>query len=253
MGIKTLRQILALPTISVSKGNFGDVGMEFKFGFNAAVGTTEETIWSQGGLYEHPASASTMTVSSDDAADASAGTGARTIQIYGLDGDHLEVNEFITLNGLTAVTTTNSYLRMNRAVVRTVGSGASNAGVIYIGTGTVTSGVPADIFTTVDKNENQTLQALWTVPANKTAYVTRVIASSFGNANSVATIRFKARPDGESFQTKDKFLVTRGEVQIPHVFPIKFEEKTDMEMTGVADTGSLDVSASIEMLIENSA
>lgn len=252
MGILTLEQTLSMPDVAVVKGTFGDVSSQFKFGFNPSVGTTEATIWEQGGLYNYPAVASTMTVSSDDAGDTSAGTGARTVEIMGLDENFGEVTETITLNGLTEVTTANSYIRMNRALVRSAGSGGTNAGVIYVGTGTVTSGVPADVFTSIAKEEGQTLQTLWTVPANKTGYLTRLIASSFGNANSVATIRLKARPENEVFQTKDKFLVTRGEVQIFHRYPIKFDAKTDIEVTGLSDTGTLDVSAAFEMFVENS-
>src|SRR5210317_2657610 len=117
----------------------------YKFGQNAVVGNSMETIWQQGGLYSYPPSASTTTVSSSNANDTSAGTGARTVQIVGLDGDYNEISETIILNGQTAVTTTNSFLRVNRGVVLTAGSGGVNAGIIYVGTGTVTLGVPANI------------------------------------------------------------------------------------------------------------
>lgn len=244
-----LSAFAALRGYLISAGKIKEYDEVFKFGFNPAVGTTEETIWDHGGQYVYPASASAMTVSSSDANDTSAGTGAQTVQIYGLDPGYLEATETVILNGLTAVTTANIYIRMNRMVVRTAGSGGENAGVLYVGTGTVTSGVPANIYSTVAAAENQTLQTFWTVPANCTAYLINVFASSFGNANSVATIRLKARPLGEVFQTKDKFVLTRGVIPLPHFFPIPFAEKTDLEMTGIADTGTLDVSASMEFLI----
>jgi hypothetical protein len=120
----------------------------FKFGQNASVGNSIETIWLEGGLYVYPPSATTMTVSSSDVNDTSAGTGARTVLISGLDGSYNEISETITMNGQTPVTTSNSYLRVNRALVLTAGSGGVNAGIIYVGTGTVTSGVPANKYTT---------------------------------------------------------------------------------------------------------
>ena len=88
----------------------------YKFGQNAVVGNSMETIWQQGGLYSYPPSASTMTVSSSDVNDTSAGTGARTVLISGLNASYNEASETIILNGQTAVTTVNTYIRMNRAI-----------------------------------------------------------------------------------------------------------------------------------------
>lgn len=250
MAFDDLRQILALPSVSVPKGTFGAGSAEYKFGFNGDVGAAEETIWAQGGLYAFPPSASVMTVSSSDANDAAAGTGARTVQIYGLDADYLAVNEIVTLNGQTPVTTTNSYLRMERAIVRSAGSGEEAAGIIYAGTGAVTAGVPANVFTTIAQGENQTLQAFKTIPAGKMGWLNNVIASSFGNANFVATVRLKVRPEGEVFQTKDKFLLTRGAAPFPRRYATSIPEKADIQMTAIA-TGSLDVSGSFELILEN--
>ena len=51
--------------LAVSSGALSPSYKEiYKFGNNPAVGNTLETIWSQGGIYAYPASASTMTVSS---------------------------------------------------------------------------------------------------------------------------------------------------------------------------------------------
>lgn len=49
----------------------------------------------------------------------------------------------IALNGQTAVVSTNTYLMVTQLEVLTVGSGGANAGVIYAGIGTITTGVPA--------------------------------------------------------------------------------------------------------------
>ena len=159
--------------LQVARGQISYHKTIFKFGFNSDIDNSLETVWAQGGLYSHPSSASTMTVSSSSTADTSAGTGARTVEIFGLDADYNEVSETITLNGQTAVTTTNTYLRMNRAIVRSAGSGEQNAGVIYVGTGTVTAGVPANKYATIAVGDNQTLMCVWTVPAGYSAYLTQ--------------------------------------------------------------------------------
>ena len=75
-------------------------------------------------------------------ATSSGSTGARTVKLYGLDKDWNFQEETITLNGQTEVETTNKFIHPYKLEVLTVGSGATNAGVIYAGTGTVTSGVP---------------------------------------------------------------------------------------------------------------
>ena len=116
----------------------------FKFGFNPDVDDSLETVWAQGGLYSYLASASVLKVSSSSTSDTSAGTGARTVELFGLDANYDEISETITLNGQTAVNTTNEFLRINRMVVKSAGTGGQNAGVIYAGTGTVTTGVPAN-------------------------------------------------------------------------------------------------------------
>ena len=225
----------------------------YKFGQNAVVGNSMETIWQQGGLYSYPPSASTMTVSSSDVNDTSAGTGARTVLISGLDASYNETSETITLNGQTAVTTVNTYIRMNRAIVLTAGSGGVNAGIIYVGTGTVTSGVPANIYTTINGDgSNQTLQAFWTVPAGYTAYIYQTNISTGNSSNTPAVLKtvLVARPFGGVFNTKEVIVLTNGNHLQDYSFPIKLTEKTDVEFRAESSSASVDfnVSASLNIL-----
>jgi hypothetical protein len=225
----------------------------YKFGQNAVVGNSMETIWQQGGLYSYPPSASTMTVSSSDVNDTSAGTGARTILISGLNGDYNETSETITLNGQTAVTTVNSYIRMNRVLVLTAGSGGVNAGIIYVGTGTVTAGVPANIYTTINGDgNNQTLQAFWTVPAGYTAYIYQTNISTGNSSNTPAVLKtvLVARPFGGVFNAKEVIVLTDGNHLQDYSFPIKLTEKTDVEFRAESSSASVNfnVSASLNIL-----
>ncbi len=59
--------------LQAALGKLGDAFLEEKYGFNASVSSTEETIWSEGGAYSFPASDSIMTVSSSSTDDAAAG------------------------------------------------------------------------------------------------------------------------------------------------------------------------------------
>ena len=225
----------------------------YKFGQNASVGNSIETIWLEGGLYVYPPSATTMTVSSSDANDTSAGTGARTVLISGLDGSYNEISETITMNGQTAVTTSNSYLRVNRALVLTAGSGGANAGIIYVGTGTVTLGVPANVYTTINGDgTNQSLQAFWTVPANYNAYIYQTNISTGNSSNTPAVLKtlLVARPQGGVFNTKEIIVLTDGNHLQNYSFPITLTEKTDIEFRAESSSGSVsfDVSASMSIL-----
>ena len=243
---RTEEQRLALPNLTIARGEWRGYSTVFKFGFNADVSTTEETVWFQGGAYTHPSSASTMTVSSSDANDTSAGTGARTVQVYGLDGNYDEINETVTLSGQTGVSTSNSYLRVNRMVIRSAGSGETNAGVVYMGTGTVTSGVPANIYSTVGAGFGQTLQTFWTVPNRKTLHLNSLSVSSFGNSNAYVTCSLVVRPQGEVFQVKERFVVTRGTYISDLKYPVAYPSKADVEIRAVASSGTLDVAATFE-------
>lgn len=224
---------------------------EYKFGFNGDVGTTEETIWDVGGLYSYLAAATQLKVSSSDANDDAAGTGARTVQLYGLDGSYEPIDELVTLDGQTVVTTSASFLRIFRIVVRSAGSGLKNAGVIYAGTGTVTDGVPENKYAAISAGMNQTLMCAWTVRNGYRAYLKNIIVSSQGNANQYATVRLVARPPGEVFQTKEKFIVYRSLIVIPHEdISSEFAEHTDLEIRGAADGGTVDVSAAMSIALK---
>ncbi len=170
------------------------------FGYNSDIDTSEESIWPNGGVVPHPSVASVLKISSgsnDDDGDP-AGTGARTVYIAGLDGNYNVVSETVTLNGQTAVNTTNSYLYVNEFYVVTVGSGGSNAGIIYAGTGTVTSGVPAVIYDLIATGFNNRTTAHYCVPAGYTGYMVRgAITTGQASGSTSVTAYFKQHgPDG---------------------------------------------------------
>ena len=93
---------------------------------------------------------------------------------------------------------------------------------------------------------------LWTVPAGYTAFLTKM-ALSTGTATQTPAIlnaSLVARPYGEVFQIKERFTLTDGAHQQFYTFPLKFTEKTDLEMRAFSSSGSVDfdVSASMEFV-----
>lgn len=141
-------------------------------------GTEPEDVWSGGGLYPWLTAAASLEIVSTSAADAAAGTGARTVVIQGLDVNYAEVTQVVTLNGLTAVPIPTQLFRINGASVVTVGTGQTNAGTLTIrnaGAGATRGVIPIGF--------GLLRQAVYTVPAGYQL----VISSVLGVINRVDT------------------------------------------------------------------
>jgi len=86
---------------------------------------------------------------------------------------------------------------------------------------------------------------LWTVPAGFTLYIyqTDVTVATTQN-NKYAKISLVARPLGEVFQVKDLFVKAESQATIEYAFPLKFEEKTDIEYRCIGDSSGADIAIS---------
>lgn len=124
--------------------------------------TTPEVIWPVGGLITQPTSAGATTLVSTSANDAAAGTGARTVLVYGLDANYMKKTEVVTLNGTTPVTCVNNYLRINQMTVLTAGTGKTNAGII---TSIINDGSPKTVCA-IDIADSISHVGHFTVPAD---------------------------------------------------------------------------------------
>lgn len=184
--------------LQVSRGQIQGHSTVIVFGYNPDVDTTEESVWPDGGTVFHPTVASILKISSSSTNDTSAGTGARTVYIEGLDGNYNVISETVTLNGQTAVNTVNSYLYVNSFYVTAVGSGGENAGNINAGTGVVTAGVPAVLYDIIAAGYNNRTTGHYCIPAGYTGYMTEGLFSS-GQASGTTSVTGFLRqhgPDG---------------------------------------------------------
>lgn len=246
--------------LQVARGQIGYHKPYFRFGFANSIGTSQQTIASfitAGNTYVYPASATVMKVSSSSASDTSAGTGARTILVAGLDANYNQINEVVTLNGQTAVNTTNSYLRILYTEILSVGSGAAQAGTIYVGTGVVTAGVPATVYWTSEASYNNWAFAGYTVPAGYTAYVTSyTITSQSTTANinvSAALVIYEYGNGYPEIQSTAR-MTADGNFDRHYDYPFAIGEKSDFELRAWATTGSaVNVTGEIQfVLVKNS-
>jgi hypothetical protein len=243
--------------LQVARGQITNHDTLFQFGVNQSVGTSFSTIWNGGGtLYAYPAAATVFKISSSDANDTSAGTGARTVLINGLDANYAEASETVILNGQTAVNTVNSYIRFHYMEVSTAGSGGTAAGTIYAGTGTVTAGVPATVYGQITIGYNTSTSAMWTVPAGYTAYLTSCTWTS-GNttANIVVTGGIFTRVYGGVFTTESTCKMLAGNSFDRHFdIAVAFAEKTDIEMRAASSTAGSAVTGEFHIIyIKNEA
>ncbi len=251
-----IKQIDGKPRVSsvpylydIAEGNVANHYALHKFGYNSTVGAAEETIWEESTPYSYLAAATVLKISSSDVDDTAAGAGARTVAISGLDTNYDEINETITLNGRTAVNSVNSYLRIFRGRVLTAGATESNEGTIYVGTGAVVAGVPANVYATITVGHNQSLMAFWTVPNAHTAYMTHFYAST-GVANKTTEILLYIRPLNEVFQVQRRYHIIAGVVDRTFTLPLGIVAKSDIEVRGTAAGGGGAISASFDMWYE---
>lgn len=240
--------------LQVSRGQIQGHRNVTVFGFNPDVDVTQVSVWPLPSLITFPAAALQMTVSSTSADDASAGTGARTIVVEGLDANYNEISETVTMNGQTAVTMTKAMLRINYAYVATAGSGNGAAGDIYIGTGTVTAGVPATVYDVIKFDYNNTTTGSYTIPAGYTAYVSQGLfsAGQAGGSNQVQG-RLLTRGTNNIRMTAAITSLNNGVADYVFEYPLAVPEKTTLEATAIGSSNNNACSSMfILVLIKNS-
>lgn len=179
-----------------------------------------------------PTAAVTLEAVSGSANDTSAGSGARTIDVHGLDANYNEIEETVTLNGTTPVALSRSFLRVFAVHTRTVGSNGVAVGTVSIqGTGGGTE------YNRIAAGGNMSLQCVYTVPAGHAAYITAWRASATSAAQVVCRLRATSSPyDNERlpgvFLFQDTIIAN---VSNPAVFqtPLRIPAKTDIKVSGI--------------------
>ena len=205
-------------------------------------------------LYVYSTSADIDSLSSSNAGD------TQKIEVQGLDGNYNLVTQTITLTGQTTKSLNTNLLRVFR--MKNVGS-TNLAGNLYcyVSGGVVTAGVPqtdADVRAIISlhatgDSHNQTLMALYTIPAGKTGYLCSFYASSIGAIKTaVKEIHLDIRPFGQVFQSKHTSSLTDTgtshflhHYSIPEVIPTK----ADIRMQADTDVSGAGVSAGFDLIL----
>lgn len=208
----------------MSYHGYGGSYHQQKFGYIPDIDAADanEEVWDGTGAYGGYLSAATsMTISSGSTDDvATTGTGAWTVTVYGLTvsgSNWVETKETVSLNGQTGVALTNDYIRIYRAFVKTAGTGNVNAGAIYIGSGTITTGVPANVYGQIRAGKGQTNMAIWALPSvleNGVSVGGAAIRRWYGSIGAAqaayAVLNLQVKASGGAWQTKRILHVAEG-------------------------------------------
>jgi hypothetical protein len=235
-------------TINISAGDVSGTSYIEKFGMNVDVDSNKETIWDGGDIYTYISTAETVAITSTSGADSATGTGARTVEIQGLDANHNLVYETLTVGGGAG---TQEFLRVFRAKVVTAGTSGINEGTISItssDTSTELAQIGVDGSGSNAAGRGQTFMALYTVPAGKTAYLTQWTVGC-GKQNTDAVATFLARPEGGAWNAKDIITVSATTYAKDYKIPLQFTEKTDIEVRAYSTTNNSLVSSTFNLIL----
>lgn len=238
--------------LQVGRGQITGHSIVHVFGHNPDVDDgVEATVWPvPGAILGAPASAVTMKISSSSANDTSAGTGARTVFIRGINGTGGYAEETVTLNGQTAVDTANTYEAIESMAVLTVGSGGVNAGTIYAGTGTVTAGVPAVPYSAIGVGDNVSLVGSWTCPTGYTGYlVSGKVTTGTTNANQYVLAKLKQRGVDGIVRTAAITTIASNPAWYDFRYPIKVSAGETILATATGRGNNNDVSSYFQIVL----
>jgi hypothetical protein len=202
--------------LDVARGSISNSKIVHKFGANFDIdqGTDPESVWSGGGIYPWASLSSAQTIYclSTDAGDTT------TLTIEGLDANYDEISETVTLTGTSAVTTSNTFLRVFRMTYH-----ATNVGTITARTVSASGTIVAQI----DAGYAQTLMAVYTVPAGFTAYLVALDATIDGTKS--CQMLMYHRLFGKPFRI-EHVAESDGHYRYDFTAPLTVPEKTDIDI-----------------------
>ena len=214
----------AASNIPLASGGVGGYSHINKFGYTNDAQTLS-TVWDGSNIYTYSTVAGVVTVESDDNANSDDGA---VIEVQGLDTNYNIIIQDITISGSTGTGTTDM-IRIFRARVKTASSGNN------INIGNIDIDIDGALRAKILQGKGQTLMAVYTVPAGKTAYLLNLTMSVDKNVDVIFTLMTHGYNDS-AFNIKGQFGTFGYPVDHQYPIPLKFVEKSDIEIR--ADAGS---------------
>jgi hypothetical protein len=197
------------------------------------------------------ATTETLTNGSWGAATITAGTGARTIRVYGLKTwNSAETSEDVVLHGTDPVNTSYSYVIIHRMKVLTAGTSAPNVGAIK-----ATAATDSTITAVILAGNGQTEMAIYGVPSTKSFYIKRwrcnIDKASVAPTSCDFNLKVNESPDvnPKLFLRKNDISVqSDGANMFQSTFdpPIKFSGPCIIKIQGIASGSDIDGESSFD-------
>jgi len=225
--------------LQLARGHISNHSFNHKFGAVPAMSiNTTGTVWDVNNTI-YPWSvwdtAGTISVTTVNGSD-----NAKSITIQGLDANYNFQEEIIVMSSSNAVSSTKSFIRVNRAFLI---DGTSNVGDILVTKSNTT-------VLKITAGKAQTLMAVFTVPAKKTAYLTQggCTIEKGGDATGNMFIRFFGQSSfrvGHSFEVQGE----GGPYQYKFTVPLRIPEKSDIDIRATVRTRNSRVTAVFDLII----
>ena len=238
--------------LEISKGNISGHSAINKFGRSTAITTGSVwEIWDGNAAYSFPTSATITKIK--QATDQVGTDGGATIEVQGLDANWALVVQTADLDGTdttTEVTLDTPLIRVFRMKVLANVVLAADVSCVATGGGTT--------YATITAGNNQTLMAIYTVPASKTAYMTSyyAVANPGGGVPTTFNVSLWAQDNANTYKPQLKHIMgvsadvdAYGRMQHTFAPYYKFTEKTDIILKGAPTGASVDVSAGFDLIL----
>lgn len=232
--------------LGIATGDVTTHSYVLKFGRNTTMPSgTREDVWDGSAIYPWSSTADITHIKADAAGDE-----GLNIEIQGLDTNYALVVQEKALDGADSSTLVALDTPLRRVFRKKVkdSTDATNAIGCYNSAGTT-------LYSQITTPFNQTLMSLYTVPADKTAYLTRYYCMINKKTNAAVEVELYVRPFGEVFQLKHNGIIVNGGDAhwdfsfFPSSPPLKIEEKSDIKITGLASAAGVDVSAGFDLIL----
>lgn len=245
--------------LEVARGRIANVTSRHNFGrAPAGVDTAITDIWAYAAtqnVFLAPTAARIHAIVSTSASDSSAGVGARTVRVYGLNTwSSVQTSEDVILNGTTPVNTVSSYVHINTMKILTSGGTSINAGVIK-----ATAATDATISCVIDTGKGQSAQAILAVPDKQKFYLTDFSGSMYdpaGTKNIKLALMVNENPNVQTtnYITKRELLIGEtGSSFAQELYPVPqvITGPCLIKVQGVASTNDTDATASFDGYLVN--
>lgn len=248
--------------LNVSRGLVSGMRSVIKWGrAPSGVQTTLTDLWDRANatptqqIWLAPTAARVHAIVSTSASDdgSPAGVGAQTVLVYGLTSwSTAETSETVTLNGVGAVNTVNSYVIIHRMIVTACGASGPNVGTIN-----ATAAVDGTVTATIRPGVGQTEMAIYGVPSTQTAYIGKFHAS-MNDATATQRVDFQGMSTVDVTTNPNVFAVRRtfcmvntgtstyGEEFDP---PMRMPGPAILKLSGIASAADVDAAGGFDLIL----